>query len=202
MPVRKTYFIKDAYYHVYNRGNRKQEIFYSDRDYQRFIHTTVDCLQRCNVTLLCYCLMPNHFHFLIQQKNHSTSDFMRRLQQSHSMYLNTKYDLVGSAFQGRFGARHVNTDRYLLHLSKYIHRNPLSIVQNLAMYEYSSYPHYIGKRSRDIVVSHTILDYFLQTNPRKDYERYVLEEPYTEENEINTVFTESGTRKGFKIEGL
>jgi putative transposase len=174
-PVR--YFQKDAYYHVYNRGNRKQAIFLQERDYQRFLAKIREYKELFGINILSYCLMPNHFHFLVQQ----TSDtpitmFMLRLGTSYSKYFNLKYTQVGSLFQGRFQAKLIESDEYLLHLSRYIHRNPVNLLgenQKLSSYIWSSYGSYLGESVDPIANSLPVLSYFSSNYQLADYKTFV-----------------------------
>src|SRR3989338_6740768 len=131
------YFQKGSYYHVYNRGNRKQSVFLARRDYKRFLEKTLKYKSKFGVTIMCYCLIPNHFHFLFKQNTDiPITSFMLRLSTSYAKYFNIKYDQVGSLFQGRFRAKLIETDEYLLHLSRYIHRNPKEVL----LYQWRHYP--------------------------------------------------------------
>ncbi len=106
-----------------------------------------------------YCLMPNHFHFLIKEiKEGGITDFMHKLTTGYTMYFNKRYERVGSLFQGTFKAEHADTDEYLKYLYSYIHLNPIKLIQSdweekgihdmkraknfLKNYEYSSYCNY------------------------------------------------------------
>lgn len=174
------YFQKGFYYHVYNRGNRKQNIFLSPKDYERFLKRAKEYKDEFEINVLGYCLMPNHFHFLLRQdEDIPLTAFMLRLGTSYAKYFNIKYEQVGSLFQGRFKAKLVETDAYLLQLSRYIHRNPIEIISStpgveLADYRWSSYPVYINKRIKnEIVDTTTILNYFAQSDPHGDYRKFV-----------------------------
>ena len=104
--------------------------------------------------------MPNHFHFLLRQKNkESLQGFMRALMTRYSMYFNKRYERVGSLFQGRYKAVLVNEEPYLLHLSRYIHLNPLEYTPNIEK-AYSSYSDYIGKRKTLWLKPGVILSFF------------------------------------------
>ena len=127
MPARAVIFVPDGCYHVYNRGSEKRSIFQSDRDYKKFLHRAKENAIKFSVNILCYCLMPNHFHFLLQQ----TSDlpitaFMNAVQLGHAKFFNTKYERIGPLYQSRFKAKPVTSDEYLLQLSAYIHKNPIA----------------------------------------------------------------------------
>lgn len=180
------FFQNNYYYHVYNRGNRKQAIFTNYRDYERFLTKVIEYKKKHHVRILAYCLMPNHFHFLIQQlSTNALSRFMSDICNSHTRYFNIKYELVGSLFQGRFKAKLVDRDEYLIHLSRYIHLNPIDLFpfagkelwKRIAQYEWSSLPAYLSAKSNEIVNVGTILEYFPSKNTKNDlgndYEEFV-----------------------------
>ena len=99
-------------------------------------------------SLLSYCLMPNHFHFLIRQNSDtSIATLMLNLWTGYSKYFNKKYERVGSFFQDQFKAVHVDNDNYLKWLSAYIHQNPTvaGLVETPTLYPYSSYKEYLGE---------------------------------------------------------
>jgi putative transposase len=146
---RKLDFSTDEYYHVYNRGVEKREIFLNDGDEERFIrllylanstkpfvfrdvqNLPLSQIRRGDLrtSIGAYCLMPNHFHLLVRETQEGgISTFMEKLTTGYSMYFNKKYKRVGPLFQGRFKARHVNNDNYLKYLFAYIHLNPLKII--------------------------------------------------------------------------
>jgi putative transposase len=115
------------------------------------------------VSLLSFCLMPNHVHLLVHQNNTiSIQNFAKSLFTRYSMYFNAKNKRVGSLFQGRYKAVAINTDEQLLHVSRYIHRNPTLILQgqNLRDYGYSSYPYYLGIIQADWVKPSMVLSHF------------------------------------------
>ena len=113
------------------------------------------------ITLPAYCLMPNHFHLLVKQTDADAIDrFMNSLCTRYTMYFNKRYERTGVLFQGSFKAKHVENDQYLLHLSRYVHLNPMdilksqsrgSILKDLFNYEWSSLPFYIEKDRFSVV---------------------------------------------------
>ncbi len=120
--------------------------------------------------LLTYCLMPNHFHFLVRQTEANTIDrFTNSLFTRYTMYFNRKYKRVGPLFQGVYKAVLVTADEQLMHLSRYIHRNPEELLasqgQALRSYDYSSYPDYLGLRKTIWVKPDEILALFAKTGP-------------------------------------
>lgn len=152
MSIRKTAFIQEEYYHIYNRGSNKIPIFLENKDYDRFAKLLYTCNDKKKVkfsdietrpglawtykkeeelvNIHAYCLMPNHFHLLISENSiNGITEFMQRLTTAYSMYFNKKYDRTGSLFQGKFKAEHINEDRYLKYLFSYIHLNPVKLIE-------------------------------------------------------------------------
>jgi len=151
MSIRKVAFVKGEYYHIYNRGNSKQKIFYDEEDYNRFIKLLFLSNNQDNfkihfirggknvydykinqslVGIGAYVLMPNHFHILITQtEDGSISKFMQKLTTGYSMYFNKKYKRTGSLFEGKFKSKHISNDKYLKYLFSYIHLNPIKLIQ-------------------------------------------------------------------------
>lgn len=114
------------------------------------------------IELICFCLIPNHFHLLIKQvENHTLASYMTSIITRYSMYFNKKYDRVGSLFQGPYKAVLITDDSYLLHLSRYIHLNPSEHADNLVN-AYSSYADYLELRKTKWVKPYFILNYFNQ----------------------------------------
>ncbi len=188
MPARNRVkvYVKDSYYHVYNRGVAKQEIFRNTQDYEVFLKYLDDAfsenLERVvtfdlrgrsfqavlrpiinfkeEIELIGYCLMPNHFHILLKQNSkNSMQGFMRSVMTRYAQYFNKKYDRVGPLFQGRYKAVLIDNDRYLLHLSRYIHLNPSEHTKNLTK-TYSSYAEYLGVRKTEWIKPNIILNFF------------------------------------------
>lgn len=215
-------FITSNYYHIYNRGVEKRDIFLEENDYFRFVHglyefndylpvlnanrrflesdnrtQDIDGGRTSNrrkrdqlVEIVCFCLMPNHFHLILHQlKENGVSQFMKKLGTGYAMYFNKKYKRVGSLFQGRFKSVLIESDEYLVHLSRYIHLNPVELVDRhwrergienwpkvkgfLQNYRYSSYLDYIQiKNFPSVTSSDFLLGYFKAS---KDYQAFVEE---------------------------
>lgn len=137
------------YYHIYNRGNRQQEIFIESDDYLNYLNRIKKNKDKYKVSVICYCLMPNHFHFLLRQDaDIPISKLMASAHTGYSMYFNRKYNKVGHLFQGKYKQKHIDTDEYILAASLYIHVNPYvsGLTGRLEDYQWSSYPDYIKKR--------------------------------------------------------
>lgn len=165
----QSHFVQGGFYHVFNRGNRKQDIFLQAKDYKRYLDKIKEYKEKHNVSIIAYCLMPNHIHLLLRQNGPETlSILIQKLHTSYSKYFNTKYDQVGHVFQDRFKAKIIDSDEYLQHLSRYIHLNPLRLVKKLPSYKWSSYPSYIEDVDDEITNTKFILGYFKRKNQTID----------------------------------
>lgn len=185
MPQRKVAFFKDGHYHIYNRGSEKRTIFLEEKDYLKFLTRIQENSKKFCIDILCFCLMPNHFHLLLKQTSDaSIISFMNTTQLSYAKFFNTKYQRVGPLFQGRFKAKLIETDEYLLQLSAYIHRNPLALFpdsgnlidsrnQLLQNYPYSSYAQYLRTTKSKIAKIDFIEGYFSKRHPQLSYPAFV-----------------------------
>lgn len=141
-----------GYYHVYNRGVEKREIFLDEEDYHTFIGylktyltpidlrgltlkdeagRTVSPSRKLNnyaeeIQLIAYCLMPNHFHLMLRQATEKgMAKFIQSILTKYVRYFNKKYSRVGGLFQGVYKTVHIKSEEQFTYLTKYIHRNPL-----------------------------------------------------------------------------
>lgn len=207
MPGRLTPLVNGEFYHIINRGVASLPVFIDQRDYQRSIETIfyyqkpevpvrysqfirlspeqrMQLLKELKndprnlVEIIAYCLMPNHLHLLLRQvTNKGISTFMGNFANSYVRYFNTKRQRIGPLFQGRFRAVRIGSESQLLHLSRYIHLNPLSaqVVKSLTelkKYPYSSLPEYVNSQSPSLCNKATILTNFKDVSA---YEDFVLE---------------------------
>ena len=124
MPRRRDGPIAGQYYHLYNRGNDRQPIFFGRGNYLFFLKRIHTYLVPC-MDMIAYCLMPNHYHLLVRINDGDVSHAMQLLALSYTMAVNKQRDRVGALFQGAFRSRHVDRDEYLVHLSRYFHLNPV-----------------------------------------------------------------------------
>jgi REP element-mobilizing transposase RayT len=169
------YFQKDSYYHLITRGNN-QNLFIDKWDFIRFLKILEKYLSKFSIRLLCYVLMPNHIHLLVQQTSNQTlSNFMHSLTTSYVVYFNSKYKKKGHLFEGRYKHIEITTDEYLVHLSRYIHLNPSSagLVKTPENYPWSSYRHYLGLEREKFVDERVVLGYFSSKNAVSDYKYFV-----------------------------
>jgi putative transposase len=195
----KTYVVNGVY-HIYNRGVEKRKIFLDDRDYDTFLYylrsyllpldkqakpplgiKRLNNFTLCNeINLIAYVLMPTHFHLMIKQKpEKAITEFMKRLSNGYVEYFNKRYERVGALFQGRYKAVLINDDDYFLHLTRYLHLNPLELFSKeeqvfttLRNYQYSSYPDYIGARPSSWLKKDTIMKYFQDTQDKLGFSTY------------------------------
>ncbi|MEK7562288.1 MAG: transposase [Patescibacteria group bacterium] len=221
MPARITQFTPGEFYHVYNRGNGRQNIFRSDGDRYRFLqamylsnnskpglsigflerhknsYTLVDIhklvkergvLQNPIVKICTDCLMPNHFHFLLQEiEEGGIVNFMQRLGTSFGKYFTTKYDRPGSLFQGRFKTVHIKSNNQLRYILAYINIiNPAQLIapdikengiknfneiwESVDNYNWSAHQEFMGRRN-SILVDKGLLGELYPT--REKYSEFV-----------------------------
>ncbi|MSR70879.1 hypothetical protein EXS62_02460 [Candidatus Kaiserbacteria bacterium] len=184
-------FAPGEYYHLFNRGNGKMDVFADAADYSFFLSRLEEYLfperRRAppasryerksfpigSFTLLSYCLMPNHYHLLLRQNSSlSLSSLMLGLTTGYSKYFNKKYARVGSLFQDQFKAVGVSSNEQLLWLSAYIHQNPKisGLVEHSEEYPYSSYRTYLTPGGVQLCDTKIVLEQFLK---RENYQEYV-----------------------------
>jgi putative transposase len=139
----KTPLVMDRYFHIYNRGNNKEKIFENEEDYQCFMQKYSELVHPF-VKTYAYCLLPNHFHFLIKVEFldescaiQKPSHLFRRFFQSYAIWFNIKKNRRGSLFTKYYRRIEISSDEYLKEVLYYIHRNP---VKHGISNEYKSYP--------------------------------------------------------------
>jgi putative transposase len=163
-----------AFYHVMHRGNAGSDIFKSIRDREKFLEYVGKAVERYEIKIHSYCLMTNHYHFLVETPHSNLSQAIKWINVSYVVYFNRKRRRCGHLFQGRFKAVVVDADEYLKHLSRYIHLNPVrsGIVMHCKDYPWSSYPIFGGyAKAPEWLETHWLLSLFGQ-NRKKATERY------------------------------
>ena len=163
MPYRGGLFTQGQYYHIYNRGAGKAKIFFNDGNYQYLLRLVKEYHQQHGATIIAYCLMPNHYHFLLRQESDEPlSKFMQVLFNSYVQALNIQQGRTGTLFEGRFKQKCVDKWEYLLILCRYIHRNPVeaNMVKKPEDWVYSNYREWVGLRNGMLVESHFVKDHF------------------------------------------
>ena len=125
MPRRARLVVPNVPHHVTQRGNRKQTTFFFEDDYRYYLELLKQAKAKANVEIWCYCLMPNHVHFVVVPK---TGDGLRRLfQEAHrryTAYINKRQEWRGHLWQERFHSCPMD-EAHLLEAPRYIERNPI-----------------------------------------------------------------------------
>ncbi len=188
-------FAPETIFHIYNRGNNKEKIFYDDQDYRAFIfriglglgfeqeelshelcnlpysRIRITETNKDNFKLHAFCLMPNHFHLLVEQcKNISISKLISKVCTSHAKYINNKYDRVGHIFQDQFKAVLIENNPQLMWTSAYIHMNAVKdgLTKHPNEYKWSSYNDFTDNRNLPIVHTDLLKSIFGQENFEKE----------------------------------
>lgn len=203
MPARTTVFANGEIYHLFNRAVESRPIFLSKNGYLRAIETMdfyqysnvpfrlskFRTLNRSDrelwekelkttnkklVNILAYCLMPNHIHFLLQQlEEDGLSRFMSNFSNSYTRYFNTLNEREGHLFSAMFKAVRIENDEQLLHVSRYIHLNPvvsyLIKKEKIAEFAWSSFPEYLGKTDKNLCHKEIILSQFPSSQKYKEF---------------------------------
>lgn len=187
MPRRKLEFLKDNFYHIFNRGNHKSLIFFSNRDYERFLDKLKNYKDKFKVEIISFSLLPNHFHLLAKPGRDATlPNFMKNLLSSHSHYLSVKYSQPGQLFQSRFKAKLVSDEASFLQLFRYIALQPIKdiilrprfirkgkyrnlkwsreLIKKLRGFRWGGYREYLEPDEEDITVKEDVLN-LLKTRP-------------------------------------
>lgn len=188
-------YLENGYYHIYNRGVEKRNIFLDEQDCKVFLHylkmylSPVEELNELaqpgvrihrfiplnlskEIDLLAFTLMPNHFHLEIKQYTaNGMNKLLQRLLTGYVTYFNKKYKRVGTLFQGTYKAVLIKSEAQFLHLSRYIHLNSKEIVSPINFSNFSSYPYYLGYKNASWIKPEEILNYFTK-DVRKEFLSY------------------------------
>jgi len=192
--MRKTQLVENEYYHIYNRGVDKRNVFLDDFDYIRFLKSIQEfnsvapigslyektfrdkletkppiggLVSKRIVEIFAYCLNPNHYHFILKQiEEKGIEKFMHKLGSRYTTYFNQKYERTGSLFQGPFKAAKINPNNFL-YLSAHVNCNAeVHGIAKAENYRWCSFQDYIGKRNGKLCSKEIILDQFKN---QKDY---------------------------------
>jgi len=147
-PLRIEY--PDAFYHITSRGNERGTIFWVQKDYERFLSYLESATDRYGARIHCFCLMPNHYHLLLETPRGNLHAILHHINTSYTNYVNARTGRVGHLFQGRYRSILVEKDSYALELSRYIHLNPVraNLVRDPLRYPWSSYACYLGREGK------------------------------------------------------
>jgi putative transposase len=162
MPRRPRELVPGANYHVFTRGNRKQQIFSDDRDYRLFLEILRQVGRRRDWNIFSFCLMPNHYHLHVQTRKGDLSRGMQAINGDYAQWFNKAHGFIGHLFQGRFGSVLIESDWHFLELTRYIALNPVrsGLCQCAADWPWSSYPVFADGMSSDLVHPDPVLSFF------------------------------------------
>ena len=161
--MRKIEFRTGYYYHLYNRGANRQPIFFNDGNWIYFLRLIRRYFTANLVDIVACCLMPNHYHLLVYLKTDNLSkEIMQPFAVAYTKAISKQQDRTGPLFQGPFQARLVAREEYLLHLSRYIHLNPVlaGLVAHPQDWVFSSYREYVGLRQGTLPAPSIVLGQF------------------------------------------
>ena len=174
-------YIDKQYYHIFNRGAHKGKIFFSDENYYYCLRLVKKYTEIYKLEILAYCLMPNHYHFILQQKQSgSISRFLQTTFNAYSQAINKAIKHSGTLFQGRAKGILTDTDEHLIHLVRYIHLNPVvaRLVSKPEEWEFSDYNEWIGESNFKYSGEKLRQNYFKEA---KEYKLFVDEYRHKQE---------------------
>jgi len=181
-------YLKEAVYYTTVKANAEELLFREDADYLYFLKILKQRKTKYNFKLYGYCLLPKHYHLLIETQDKNISKIMQAINTSYTLYFNNKYKRKGHLLAGRFGMKIVEKDASLLDLTYHIHLNPLraGIVKMPEDYPFSSYSEYIKDKDELLTDSNDILLYLGPLEDKealqKRYQQIIIEEKVKKES--------------------
>ncbi|HCA79111.1 MAG TPA: hypothetical protein DEP53_05185 [Bacteroidetes bacterium] len=169
---------ENEYFHIYNRGVGRGKLFDSKENYSFFLSKMGDAFIPSELKVICYCLMPTHFHFVIQQlMKDAIARFTGVIGNGYAKAINKQRGTTGHVFESKYKIRHVDSENYLLWLSRYVHRNPKEahLVERCVDWKYSSLYDLVGETKHAFVDAEVILSQFTSV---ADYVRYVEDDTH------------------------
>jgi len=156
-------WIPDAYYHIYNRGVSKSTLFRSEFNYQYVLRKAELYCREFDLSMIAYCLMPNHYHFVTRQNgDHPAGLLPQRIFNGYTKAYNLRYAHSGTLFERRYQVKLVDSYAYLLHLCRYVHANPVmaGFVDDPGGWPYSNYLDWIEGRNGKLVDPTFVREHF------------------------------------------
>ncbi len=160
---RRPDYLPGHYYHIYNRGADRVSIFREADNYIFVLRKMKKYCRELNLSPIAYCLMPNHYHFLIRQDSEQAAGlFPQRVFNSYTKAFNKRFKRTGTLFEGPYQVVHITEESHLLHLCRYIHANPVKdgLVKKLEDWPFSNYLEWIGLRPGTLVDREFVCDHF------------------------------------------
>jgi len=165
---------ENCLYHIMSRGDDRKRIYIGSGDYEKFMSYVIQAKERYRFYFYAYCLMPHHFHLLLETRLANISAIMHYIKGAYTVYYNIRHQRCGHLFQGRFKSIVVDKDSYFLELSRYMHLNPVraGIVADPNEYHWSSYHGYTG--GKDAYIDFDQVKGYMNKDPG-EYRRFVLD---------------------------
>jgi len=164
-------------YHIFNRGCNRNPIFYTDENYRYLTEKISTTVERFGVDVIAYCLMPNHYHLLVQQNSEvPISKWLQYIFNGYSQAINKQEGRTGTLFEGRPKHILIDSDEYLLDVIAYIHFNPVAagLTSKPVKWEFSNCLEWLGKRESMLISNH-IIESFISRSEYADFLNYYSE---------------------------
>jgi len=185
VPFRKEKIESGSLYHVYNRGNNKDKVFFEEDNYLYFHRLLHKYSQEYRIKVHVYCYMPNHYHLLVRiGDDNKLSDMMRKWILAYTKAINKRYNRVGHLFQDRYKIKKVDSIEYYLQLSRYIHINTFfaSLVSSINVWKHSSYCKYISDEIDKVISTDFLLSHFKDKNAYREFVETYAREKFEEKS--------------------
>ena len=159
-------------YHIYNRGVQRSTIFREPENYLFVIRRVKRYVKQFSLSVIAYCLMPNHYHLLLRQDGEEPAGLLpQRVFNSYTKAYNKRYEQTGTLFEHRYQAKLIKSSNHLFHLCRYIHANPVKdgLVADSADWPYYNYLEWVGERTGMLVDRDFIRTQFSYTANYKDF---------------------------------
>lgn len=176
MPTKRPEFQPNSYYHIFNRGAHQQSIFKDNENYLFALRKIKQYSNQLKLTVIAYCLMPNHYHLLIRQDGDFKASLLpQQVFNSYTKAYNKRYNHSGTLFEDSFHIKLIQNTTHLLHLCRYIHGNPVKdgFVSDPADWEFSNYREFIGTRNGSLFDREFFSEHF---SDKKDYYDFVFDD--------------------------
>jgi putative transposase len=196
MPRIARLVVPDYPHHITQRGNYRQIVFNDDADRRQYLELISLYSKKFHLTILSYCLMSNHVHFIAVPKNEdSLASTFRIAHTRYSQYFNKKIQTYGHLWQGRFYSC-VLDDRRLIATARYVERNPvrIKIVKNPTDYNWSSARNHVGASHNDIIDTSTLFKHI--DFKQKEWEKFIGESDEPDEVTVIRKYTMTGRPLG------
>lgn len=157
-------FYKNTFHHIYNRGAFQKNIYYNKADYDYFLRVLKKYKDKYYIDILCYCLMPNHYHLFAKQTKEEfpISKFIADYSNSFTKGMNKKYKRTGVLFEAKTKSKIIQDDSYFKWVIKYILENPIKakLIDSITEYEFSSANEIFNRKGYKITSVNELLNFF------------------------------------------